>query len=267
MNSSADSEISFPKVVEQPVLWGYHEDSQEADKYKAIVDDNTKKLYSVVSKDYRLIRHEDAIEEIEKAILTCPDLGEHEVKTEFYNDGGRMQRVYTFVEVAVQIQDNDLVNPELHLYNSYDVTWPFTVLLGAYRLVCSNGLTIGKTFMQLKKRHTFELEMANCKEQVSTTLDQFNSQTEQWKRWAGRKLTPNISDNVIIKMEFGEKARDEIELRIIQESKDCDDEGFPMISIWAFYNVLTWYITHRHVSLNHRVEMEKRLRGALKELN
>ena len=32
-------------------------------------------------------------------------------------------------------------------------------------------------------------------------------------------------------------------------------------SLWQFYNVVTWYITHHAALLNHRVEMEKRLRG------
>ena len=79
-------EISFPEVVEKPVMWGYHRDLHQADKYKAIVNPDTGKLFSVVSNDYRLIRHEEAIEQIEKAIYEVPELGRYETFTEFYND-------------------------------------------------------------------------------------------------------------------------------------------------------------------------------------
>jgi len=55
-----------------------------------------------------------------------------------------------------------------------------------------------------------------------------------------------------------------IEERTAHETKDYTDKGFPIMNLWIFYNVLTWYITHRAVSLNHRVEMERRLRSAIK---
>ena len=62
-------EITFPQIEEQPVMWGYHKEMHQAHKHKAIVDFNTGKLFSIVSKDYRLIRHEQAIDEIEEAIF------------------------------------------------------------------------------------------------------------------------------------------------------------------------------------------------------
>jgi len=43
-------------------------------------------------------------------------------------------------------------------------------------------------------------------------------------------------------------------------------EGYPQPTIWAFCKVITWYITHRTVSLNHRVELENRLRRAMVHL-
>ena len=79
----------------------------------------------------------------------------------------------------------------------------------------------------------------------------------------------SIFDGLLIKMslslkqlsialEFGKKAAEEIEALVVQEAEDCDDRGFPIISLWIFFNILTWYITHRATSLNQRVEMERR---------
>ena len=72
----------FPLVAEQPVFCGPKDKPWPAGKHKAIVDLATGKVFSIVSRDYRLIRHEDAIGFLEKAIqktiadgIKTPDLG------------------------------------------------------------------------------------------------------------------------------------------------------------------------------------------------
>jgi len=260
-------EIIFPEIVEQPVMWGYHRELHDADKHKAIVDRDTGKLFSIVSKDYKLIRHEQAIDQIEEAIHKTPGFGKYKVTTEFYNDGGRMRRKYVFSEISVSIEGNDRVNPEIQLFNSYDTTWPFIVLLGAFRLVCTNGLVVGKKFLHFRKRHVFDFDQIRLNEQVSTALRRFELQTEEWKKWTNRLLTVAVYNQVIAAMKFGKKAAGEIEEKAFQEADGYDDyNDFPVIKLWAFFNILTWYITHRTVSLNHRVEMEGRLRSALSRI-
>ena len=259
-------EVVFPETKEQQVMWGYHRGLHQAANYKAIVNPQTGKLFSIVSKDYRLIRHEEAIEEVEKAIVETQELGRHEINTAFYNDGGRMLRTYRFSERSVEIVRGDLVNPELHLHNSYDTTWPFIVILGAYRLICKNGMVVHEKLFQVKKRHVYELKKLYLKDQVSTALSRFQLQTEQWREWANRELTERTYLQVMNTMKFGKNATEEIENRVAQEADGCNTYGIPIISVWIFFNILTWYITHRSVSLNHRVEMERRLRATLGHL-
>jgi hypothetical protein len=40
-----------------------------------------------------------------------------------YNDGARIRQTYWFIDQKSAITADDIVNPELHLFNSYDVTW------------------------------------------------------------------------------------------------------------------------------------------------
>jgi hypothetical protein len=80
------------------------------------------------------------------------------------------------------------------------------------------------------------------------------------------RLTPGIAEKVMKEVAMGKNAIEEIEHKIVQESTDCDDKGFPIITLWAFFNVLTWYISHRAASINHRVQMERRLRIAMRGL-
>ena len=77
-------------------------------------------------------------------------------------------------------------------------------------------------------------------------------------------MTEKNYKKVMKAMKYGKTALKEIEERITREADGFTDNGFPIMNLWIFFNVLTWYITHRAVSLNHRVEMEKRLRSALR---
>jgi len=257
------SPISFPEVSEAPVSWG-EINLHQADKFKAIVNPEIGKVYSIVSKDYKLIRHEDAVHRIQSTIDENLELGKYKTDTEFYNDGARMRMIYSFYEISVEIKKGDTVNPELHLFNSYDTIWPFIVLIGAFRFVCANGLVVGEKYLHIRKRHVYHFDEMDLNKQVSTALKRFKLQTNQWKKWTDRHLTEKVYENVIKAMKFGKKAIEIIEERTAQETKDYTDDGFPIMNLWIFYNVLTWYITHQAVSLNHRVEMERRLRLAIR---
>ena len=263
-NSLFPEEIVFPEIIQLPVMWGYSRNLHKTDRFKALVDFNTGKLFSIVSKDYKIIRHEEAIEQVEEVIADTSGLGRFEIYTDFYNDGGRMRRTYRFIEKSVEIAKSDEVNPELYLFNSYDVTWPFIVLLGAFRFVCENGLVVGEKFLYLRKRHIYELDTIGLKEEISTALKRFNLQTQEWKTWTNHQLTSKTYRQVMEAMKLGKKATQEIEKRLDHKAKGLDDNDFPIITLWVFYNILTRYITYKAVSLNHRVEMEKRLRAAVK---
>ena len=255
--------VFFPKVSEVPVSWG-EINLQRADKYKAIVNPEIGKVYSIVSKDYKLIRHEDAVQRIERIIDENLELGKYKTGTEFYNDGARMRMIYRFYEKSVEIKKGDAVNPELHLFNSYDITWPFILLIGAFRFVCANGLVVGEKYLYLRKRHVYHFDQMDIKEQVATAFKRFNLQTKQWKSWTELRLTEKTHADVLKAMKFGKKATAEIENRTAQEAENFTDNGFPIMSLWIFFNILTWYITHQAVSLNHRVEMERKLRASMR---
>jgi hypothetical protein len=265
-NSKRDLRLldsSFPKVSAQSVKWGEGDILKQAESHKAIVDIKTGKVFSIVSKDYKLIRHEEAIEEVEKAIKNHPALENYLVSTVFYNDGGRMRRTYRFPEITANISQNDTVNLELHLFNSYDTTWPFILILGAFRLICSNGLVVGKKFYQFRRRHVFDLAEFAMMNDLSASIRRFHTQGEKWKQLTTIQLTKGIYLKVMETMNLGKKAIDEIQNEALK-SASLSEEGMPLTTLWIFYNLLTWYISFRAVSLNHRVEMENRLRTAMK---
>jgi hypothetical protein len=104
-----------------------------------------------VSDKYRVIPTQSIIDrlvdkgfQVEKMVITRP--------RQSTKDG--------FQRHMVRLSHRDLVlrnvndsRPELVIVNSYDGSSSLKIMLGVYRLVCSNGLVIGSTVNQTRIRH------------------------------------------------------------------------------------------------------------------
>jgi hypothetical protein len=260
-------ETIFPVVVEQPVSWGQEKNIHKAEHYKALVDGHTGNVFSIVTTDYKVIRHEDAITLLDYELAKVSDLGRYEAKTYLHNDGARMFRQYFFPERPVEIVKGDVIQPTINLYNSYDQSWSLTILLGAFRLLCKNGLVTGEVFFRMKKRHTRPIEQINIQKDISMALKRFNLQTQVWKRWSQKSLLRLSFVKAMKIMNLSKQATSIVLENLHNESTGQDRDGFPIITIWNFFNILTWYITYETVSLDQRVVMEGRLRKAIANFN
>ena len=256
-------ETVFPVVIEEPVSWGQEKTLHKAEHYKALVDHHTGNVFSIVTTDYKVIRHEEAIAFLDIELAKLSDLGRYEARTYLHNNGARMVREYIFPERTVEITKKDVIHPTINLYNSYDQSWSLTILLGAFRLVCKNGLVTGEKFFQLKRRHTRPIEEVQIRKDLSSALKRFNMQTQVWKRWSKKSLSENSYVKVMAIMNLSKQSTNIVLEQLHGESTGYDRDGFPTITLWQFFNILTWYITYQVVSLNQRVEMESRLRKAI----
>lgn len=67
---------------------------------------------------------------LENTLKGFPEFGDLSTVIYFYDDGATMRKVYRFTEIKAKIKADDMVNPEIHLFNSYDTVWPFILMLG-----------------------------------------------------------------------------------------------------------------------------------------
>jgi hypothetical protein len=102
----------------------------------------------------------------------------------------------------------------------------------------------------------FDLEEVGLETDLKSSIKKFNIQVREWKDWAEIPMTMAVYDRVMRSMHFGARAVEEIEDQIWDGDYPTADGPQP-ITLWAFYNVLTWHITHRAASLNHRIDMEQ----------
>ena len=130
-------ESTFFNVELTPVP---HPIDNEDTKYRYVMNTDTSEVLSIVTKDYTLVKNEDLINAI------TPAIKEHNgklIEAKLFGDGARTQYKYQFQEHTVTIHGMDRLVPEIVIKNSYDGTIAVTVMAGAFRLVCSNGMVIG----------------------------------------------------------------------------------------------------------------------------
>jgi hypothetical protein len=247
--------FQLPIVEEVKVAYGTGPNWNISPKHKAIRDAKTGKLLGLHSPNYRTVKHEEGIVLLEDAIVTNPEFGEAEWAVEQYDDGRRARVVARFHEVEYPITNGDVVNPRMEYYNSYDGGWAEKFIFGAFRLVCANGLIVGERFLFEKVIHWGEERPVDIQMLLRESMHRFSTQVDLWKQWADRKLDFSIDQYEQAVAPFGIKQRKEIAEEVDKEnSKNA-------LSLWVFYNILTWYITHKIQSLQRKVSLENHLRG------
>jgi hypothetical protein len=122
----------------------------------------------VVSRDYLLVQHQDvlctALTAFERNGLAPSDIRTEMELTEY---GERMAlSMYLPDDYAFTPKDDHPMSLRLECFNSVDGSSRFRLFMGWFRLVCSNGLIIGVTSTDLRRRHRGEI----CLEDMETIL-------------------------------------------------------------------------------------------------
>lgn len=89
--------------------------------------------------------------------------------------------------LGVAAGEADIIRERLVVQNSYDKTRAFSFMLGAFRLVCTNGLYSGQALIAFRKKHVGEIPID---EMVSNALTSYHSNSfELWGRLKDVSLT------------------------------------------------------------------------------
>lgn len=248
----------------------------ELPDHKAIINPDTEHVFAVASSKYKLVKHEEVLDNIEEVLNENPHYGRYVREIRLDREGGRMRCIYKFpdTEVPIRIQGkDDLMNPTLESFNSYDLSWRHTVMLGCFRIVCTNGMVVGEKFMQFRKRHMPDLYLEDVKVALETGMDKLKDQFIMWQGWGEKFAEVEWADKVIDGMQLNKK-----ETRLLIEEKEVttgnniedwklfQEHGYAermTMTWWIFFNIITQFITHRIASEVRKVELESRVRRAM----
>ena len=150
MNQICRQEDTLFKVKEAEVIY----DTPKGDirtGYKLIVNEDTNKILSCMTNNYQVIINTELLDAASAAL---DERGAILKESRLFAEGARTSWKYRIPDIKLEVQKGDFVNPEIIIKNSYDGSCEASVIAGAYRLVCSNGMVIGYTLGKNSVRHT-----------------------------------------------------------------------------------------------------------------
>lgn len=140
--------------------------------------------YHKTSNKYAFIPTIEVIDALGKHGFTPAKVSEN--RTRIADKAGYARHLVRFRNSDVIPQRGDLI-PEIVLTNSHDGSSAFQISAGLYRLVCSNGLTVGNDQMTVRQRHSGHID--DIIEGVFSVIDEMPTVLETAKTWQDIRLT------------------------------------------------------------------------------
>lgn len=270
-------EIIFPKIVEAPVmtyadlslLHGSVEANvtQQVRNYKALVDANSGRVFSIVHKHYKLVRHEDFLNMVESALQAFPEMGPWERNVRMLQNGKRMWATYRFPELETnptkgtrKFVPDDIVNPTIEIFNPYDVGWSRAVTFGAYRVRCKNGALIAIKLLRFIRTHLQKVSSEMITPLIERQAEIFATQSLVWNSWATRIVTPREFEEIMGSIPFNQREMVEVGSEVeVTSDIQLHNIRLKTLTFWLFYNILSQYITHKVSSDLRKIQLYQAL--------
>ncbi len=145
----------------------------------------------VVSKEYTLVPHAAILGMIEKAlekVKVKPDEAKADIEITEY--GERMHlSVYLPEAYSIDPGDKHKMALRLECFNSVDGSTRFRALMGWFRFVCSNGMVIGVTRSDLRRRHIGESPLEEVGKVLARGLEAAEIEKNNFEQWRNAKIT------------------------------------------------------------------------------
>lgn len=247
-------EMIFPDACERGITQGVRK-QKVIPGYKAITDRNTDRVFAIVKSGYNLQLHEDVISKMDELCHEFPEYGEPTREVWMSNHGGRMKTRWTFDAVDFEIGtlsngEPDIVHPTMETFCSYDTSLAQRTLVGGFRVVCTNGMVVGKVLGDYKRKHTTSLDLDMAKATLANGMRSYSEATKLWLSYADRNATID-EINCYDTIGFNKDEKLSVESGIKKEGKvlKWDDEDIEKrvveINAWDLFNIYTAESSHR----------------------
>jgi hypothetical protein len=231
---------------------------QQVEGHQAIYNPDNQHIYCIPTAEYQLVTHQQMIEKTELTLKPLlKSLGDFERTIRIDGEGERMRTTYRFPSVNVEIRKGDMVNPTVELFNSLDRSWKNSIIIGAFRLICTNGMTIGETFGKFKKRHLRSLDFEEAQSVLENGVEKIQQQAIEWKGWSNVQLSVKEVENTITALKLTNKEKEllmeeeeastqlSIEDWMLFKELEMRPEMVERMNKWTFYNIITQFATHQ----------------------
>ena len=219
--------------------------SNDLTGYKFIVREDTSKVLSCMTDDYKMITNEKIINFTEPIVKKRGGLFK---EAETFGHGARSVMKWHFPNEKVTVANEDDLHPEIIIKNSYDGTVGVNVAAGAFRLICSNGMVIGVVTNEYRNKHSiYNVSLDDLEGIIESTIE--NTKYLFDNELPVLMTTPIKEKHIInfIKM-FPIQANSVVTQRLIADKPK---------TFWGLFNVGTNVLTHhmqRDAESTHTIE-------------
>ena len=216
----------------------------KSNNYQAVVRTDTNEVLGIHGKGYNLLSNAEAFDAFDEALHESQlDLSGMTVKNEIANYGAKSFRTYTFPAHTVQVgRIDDETQLKLQIINSYDGSTSFSSRVGGFRLLCSNGMVIGKTFMHASIRHTKSLDIKAVISRLNETIAVYLENSHQWQQWSKQRISLYDLEGVIKHFADG---NEKLEQGLIENYHS--EAQYLGQTKWSLFNAFTHWSTHAPV--------------------
>jgi hypothetical protein len=231
--SLRDFEVPFSDATGEPVM-------ASAERFKAVVREDTGKVLAVHRSTYNLVHNEEIYPQFEEALRRSKlDLTDMYTSIAVNDDGASVVKSYHFPAHKVAISKGDEVDMVLRVRNSYDGRWAFGTVLGGYRLICSNGMVIGKQFSSSYGKHTRNLNVSTSVDKLNAAIDVYKEHQSMWELWSSKTVT-DMAIRQMIDNDLNVPDAFKRELYTLY----LNEKSNGIKNLWALFNALTCWSTH-----------------------
>ena len=236
--SNLENNMLFP-VKEMPAMLGLNDNTG----HKFIVREDTEQVLSCMSNEYKLVTNQEVFEKSSEVIKEFEGTL---TETKIFCNGARARWRYRFPQ-TIKVGEDDM-HPEIIMGNSYDGTSQVYMMMGAYRLICSNGMIIGVTFGKFNNRHS--VYNPNVKQLDTVLPDMIRTAItaieNDLPELQNIKLNPSDVSKIVEL--FPEQSIENLVQYLLTNKPD---------TYWDLLNACTWMSTHilnRKTEATHKLE-------------
>lgn len=145
----------------------------------------------VVSGSYGLLQHRRVVDVASEALVAAG------VSSDTVVAALRMTEFGERMELSLQLPNQYSFDPgdgypmtlQLECLNSVDGTTRFRAMMGWFRFVCSNGLVVGVTRSDIRRRHAGEVDLGDLQAVITAGVDECEAEVKRFGIWRQTKVS------------------------------------------------------------------------------
>lgn len=268
---SADSIALLSKELntasEVPVF--YSESMLKTDDFKGIWNNEEKKLAQITSKHYQIVQHKD----VARAMIEVLKEKNLNIQGTLGNFGNQMRLDIVFKGKTGVVKDNSKGGIQLgiRVLNSYNRSTSFRMEMFGYRLICQNGMALGKAMNNISEI-TFHMGAEKTFDYIKNKVERFIdriiassvllqevindsiSETVEWKN------TTKLLEKYLLHKKHRNKICELLGISVIEVYDKAkkkrnftyvlDDKKNTKMTKYDIYNAITDYASHNKLGLS-----------------